>query len=97
MPLDSVFYIDRPILESLCYQAIQQPGATLNIRAPKQMGKTSLMTRILAYAKTQGDRTVSVSLQLADAEILQNLERFLKWFCARVSKQLDLPKSRRSA
>lgn len=91
MPLDSVFYIDRPILESLCYEAIQQPGASINIRAPKQMGKTSLMTRILAYASSLGDRTVSVTLQLADAEILQNLERFLQWFCARVSKQLDLP------
>ena len=91
MPLDSVFYIDRPILESLCYEAIQQAGASLNIRAPKQMGKTSLMTRILAYSETLGDRTVSVSLQLADGEILQNLERFLQWFCTRVSKQLDLP------
>jgi hypothetical protein len=89
--LDSVFYIDRPILESLCYEAIQEDGALVNIRAPKQMGKTSLMTRILAYASSLGDRTVSVSLQLADAEILQNLERFLQWFCARVSKQLDLP------
>lgn len=39
MPLDSAFYIDRPILESLCYKAIQQPGALLNIRASKQMGK----------------------------------------------------------
>jgi transcriptional regulator with XRE-family HTH domain len=97
MLLDSAFYIDRPILESLCYETIQQTGALLNIRAPKQMGKTSLMTRILAYAKTQGDRTVSLNLQLADAEILQNLERFLQWFCARVSKQLKLPKSRRSA
>jgi hypothetical protein len=91
IPLDSVFYIDRPILESLCYEAIQQPGASINIRAPKQMGKTSLMTRILAYASSLGARTVSVSLQLADAEILQNPERFLQWFCARVSKQLDLP------
>ncbi|NEU81315.1 AAA-like domain-containing protein [Nostoc sp. UIC 10630] len=91
MPLDSVFYIDRPILESLCYEAIQQPGALINIRAPKQMGKTSLMTRILAYANSQGHRAVSVNLQLANNEILQNLERFLKWFCARVSKQLDLP------
>ncbi|MEH2306806.1 AAA-like domain-containing protein [Nostoc sp.] len=91
MPLDSVFYIDRPILESLCYEAIQQPGALINIRAPKQMGKTSLMTRILAYANSQGHRAVSVNLQLANDEILQNLERFLKWFCARVSKQLDLP------
>jgi AAA-like domain len=61
------------------------------------MGKTFLMTRILAYAKTQGDRTVSLNLQLADADILQNLERFLQWFCARVSKQLKLPTNRRSA
>ncbi|MBC1221821.1 AAA-like domain-containing protein [Nostoc sp. UCD121] len=91
MPLNSVFYIDRPILESLCYEAIQQPGVLINIRAPKQMGKTSLMTRILAYANSQGHRAVSVNLQLANDEILQNLERFLKWFCARVSKQLDLP------
>ncbi|MBE9213349.1 AAA-like domain-containing protein [Plectonema cf. radiosum LEGE 06105] len=91
IPLDSIFYIDRPIVESLCYEAIQQPGAMLNIRAPKQMGKTSLMTRILAYAKTLGHKTVSLNLQLADGEILQNLEHFLKWFCARVSKQLDLP------
>ncbi|MGQ4647923.1 AAA-like domain-containing protein [Lyngbya aestuarii] len=91
MPLDSVFYIDRPILKSLCYEAIEQPGASINIRAPKQMGKTSLMARILAYAETIGYRTVSVSLQLANNEILQNLESFLQWFCARVSKQLDLP------
>ena len=91
IPLDSIFYIDRPIVESLCYEAIQQPGAMLNIRAPKQMGKTSLMTRILAYAKTLGYKTVSLNLQLADGEILRNLEQLLKWFCARVSKQLDLP------
>ncbi len=91
MPLDSAFYVDRPSIESLCYEAIQQPGAMVNIRAPKQMGKTSLMSRILAYAKSLGYQTVSLNLQLADAEILQNLERFLKWFCVRVSKQLGLP------
>ena len=88
MPLDSVLYIDRPIIESLCYEAIQQPGIILNIRAPKQMGKTSLMNRILTYAKTLNYYSVSVSLQLADVEILDSLENFLKWFCARVSKHL---------
>lgn len=91
MPLDSVFYIDRPIIESLCYEGIQQPGTLLNIRAPKQMGKTSLMSRILAYASSLGYHTVSVSLQLADAEILQNLKCFLQWFCATVSTELELP------
>ncbi|NEP90494.1 MAG: serine/threonine protein kinase [Okeania sp. SIO2C2] len=91
MPLDSVFYIDRPIIESLCYESIQQPGTPLNIRAPKQMGKTSLMSRIIAYAKSLGYQTVSLNLQLTDAEILQDLERFLQWFCARVSKELEFP------
>ncbi|NEO53807.1 MAG: serine/threonine protein kinase [Okeania sp. SIO3B5] len=91
MPLDSVFYIDRPIIESLCYESIQQPGTPLNIRAPKQMGKTSLMSRIIAYAKSLGYQTVSLNLQLTDAEILHNLERFLQWFCARISKELEFP------
>ena len=91
MPLNSVFYVDRPILESPCYEAVSQPGIVVNIRAPKQMGKTSLMNRILAYSKSLGYKTVSLNLQMADKEILQNLEHFLKWFCARVSKQLGLP------
>lgn len=91
MPLDSVFYVDRPMIESLCYEAMGQSGTLVNIRASKQMGKTSLMTRILAYAKIRDYHTVSLNLQLADGEILSNLERFLQWFCARVSKQLGLP------
>jgi hypothetical protein len=91
MPLDSVFYIDHPLVKASCNESIQEPGALLKIRAPKQMGKTSLMNRILADASALGYYTVSLNLQLADAEILQNLERFLQWFCARVSKQLDLP------
>lgn len=83
------FYIDRPIIESLCYESIQKPGTLLKIRAPKQMGKTSLMSRIISYSKSLGYQTVFLNLQLADAEILQNLEHFLQWFCARVSKELE--------
>ncbi|MGD1806742.1 AAA-like domain-containing protein [Dapis sp. BLCC M126] len=90
MPLDSIFYIDRPIMESLCYQGIQEPGTLLNICAPKQMGKTSLISRIIAYAKSLGYKTVSLNLQLADADILQNLEHFLQWFCSRLRNELEL-------
>ncbi|NEN88988.1 MAG: serine/threonine protein kinase [Okeania sp. SIO3H1] len=91
MPLDSVFYIDRPIIESLCYESIQKPGTLLNIRALKQMGKTSLITRILAFAKSLDYQIVYLNLQLSDAEILQNLKHFLQWFCSRVSKELEFP------
>ena len=91
MPLNSLFYINRPIIESLCYESIQKPGTLLNIRASKQMGKTSLITRILAFAKSLGYQIVYLNLQLADAEILQNLKSFLQWFCARASKELEFP------
>jgi transcriptional regulator with XRE-family HTH domain len=90
MPLDSVFYIERPIIQSLCYKSIQQPGTLLNICAPKQMGKTSLMSRIIAFAKSLGYQTFYLNLQLVDLKILQNLESFLQWFCARVTQELKL-------
>ena len=44
--LASRFYIDRPPIESRCYETIDQPGALIRIKAPRQMGKTSLMARI---------------------------------------------------
>lgn len=91
IPIDSNFYIHNRTIESFCHQALEQPGILLKIRASKQMGKTSLVNSLLTQAKTLGYHTVFLNLQLADVEILQNLERFMQWFCVRVSKQLSLP------
>jgi len=89
--INSVFYTDRRLIESLCYEAIEQPGVQINIRAPKQMGKTHLMNCILSHARSEGYHTVSVNLQLVNTEILQDLEHLLQWFSTRISKQLGLP------
>ena len=91
VPLDSPFYVERPPIESECYKAILQPGALIRLQAPRRMGKTSLVTRILRQAAKQGYRTVSLSFQLADTDIFQDLEQFLRWFCANVSLGLQLP------
>ena len=91
VPLDSPFYVERPPIESECYKAILQPGALIRLKAPRRRGKTSLMTRILHQAAKQGYRTVSLSFQLADRKIFQDLELFLRWFCANVSLGLQLP------
>lgn len=85
------FYIDRPPLEALCQQAILQPGALLQIRAPQQTGKTSLLVRTLAQARSQGLTTVLLNLKLADVTVAQDVDRFLRWFCAAVSHQLHQP------
>jgi hypothetical protein len=87
----STFYIERPPVESRCYQAIVQPGALVRIKAPQQMGKTSLMSRILNRAREQGYRTVSLSFQLAASTVFTDLDKLLQWFCASVSQKLGLP------
>ena len=91
VPLDSPFYVERPPIELLCYQTIVQPGALIRIKAPKQMGKTSLMLRVLDQAIAQNFKTVTLSLQLADADVFTSLNRFLQWFCAVVTRSLELP------
>ncbi|KST70388.1 hypothetical protein BC008_45175 [Mastigocoleus testarum BC008] len=45
--LNSAFYIERPPIEDDCYETILQSGALVRIKAPRQMGKTSLLSRIL--------------------------------------------------
>jgi transcriptional regulator with XRE-family HTH domain len=91
VPLESFFYVDRQPFESRCQEVIQEPGALIRIKAPKEMGKTSLMARILAQAREQDYLTVTLSLRLADESIFLSLERFLKWFCACISQSLGLP------
>ncbi|HLO51491.1 MAG TPA: AAA-like domain-containing protein [Kamptonema sp.] len=89
--LASAFYVERQGIEDRCYEAISKPGALIRIKAPRQMGKTSLMARILRHAELEGFAVVPLSFQLADSKVFSDLEQFLRWFCANVALQLDLP------
>jgi hypothetical protein len=89
--LASAFYVERPSIEERCYEAIAKPGALIRIKAPRQMGKTSLMARILHRSSALGYATVPLSFQLADSQVFTDLEQFLRWFCAVVALELQLP------
>jgi hypothetical protein len=93
--LASQFYVERgnerSSIEARCYEAITRPGALIRIKAPRQMGKTSLMSRILRYAEQQGCLGVPLSFQIADSVVFGDLDRFLKWFAASVARRLKLP------
>ncbi len=89
--LASAFYVERPGIDQRCYEAIAKPGALIRIKAPRQMGKTSLMARILQRSNTLGYRTVALSFQLADSKVFTDLDQFLQWFCAVVALELQLP------
>lgn len=88
--LDSPFYVERPPIEWDCYNEIREPGALIRIKALRQMGKTSLMNRILAQAALENYRTVRLNLRQAERTVLANIDKFLRWFCANISQQLQL-------
>ncbi|AFZ07219.1 adenylate/guanylate cyclase [Oscillatoria nigro-viridis PCC 7112] len=88
--LDSPLYIDRPPIESDCYQTIVKAGALIRIKAPRQMGKTSLVQRILYRAKEQGYQTAYLNFQWADGSFLTNLDELLQWFCGEITNELNL-------
>ncbi|MEL6775958.1 MAG: AAA-like domain-containing protein [Cyanobacteria bacterium J06597_16] len=91
VPLDSIFYIERPPIENRCYSTITKRGALIRIKAPRQMGKSSLMLRILDHSVKQGCRAVLLNLQASGGEVLSSLDSFLYWFCARITRKLNLP------
>lgn len=88
VPLNSPFYLQRPLIEEPIEREIAKPGALVRIKAPREMGKTSLLLRILDYANQQGYHTASINLEQADQAILSDLNQFLRWLCANISRQL---------
>ena len=84
-------YVERPPIESNCYEALLQPGFLIRIKAPSLMGKTFLMNRVLAQMNREGYRTASLSFELADRSThFTSLNKFLRWFCINLSRELGL-------
>ena len=90
LAIDSGFYLQRSSLEPLAYREILKPGGLLRIKAPRQMGKTSLVLRLVTYAQSQGMATVLIDLRSADRRIFEHLNDFLRWLCIHVSRQVNL-------
>lgn len=90
VPLNSPLYIERSPLEELAYAEIVKPACVLRLQAPAKMGKSSLLLRTTARATELGYRIARLDFQQVEAAILTNLDKFLRWFCATVARQLHL-------
>lgn len=88
--LNSPLYLKPTQLDRAC-DVIRQPGALLRIKSPLGMGKSSLALRVLASAKLEGHRAVTVDLKLTSRQQFQDLNRFSQWFCTAVGRTLGIP------
>ncbi|MGB3495680.1 MAG: AAA-like domain-containing protein [Elainellaceae cyanobacterium] len=91
LPFESPFYVYRPEIEQSCFQEMMNPGMLLRIKAPPRYGKTSLITVLMEYGKSQGLQTAIANLKLIDRAFLQTTDQFLRWFCAVVARSIGLP------
>ncbi|WP_088889491.1 AAA-like domain-containing protein [Leptolyngbya ohadii] len=90
VPIESPLYVERPPIEARCYETIVDPGALIRIKAPRQMGKSSLMLRIHHYASEQDYQPALLNFQMVDRESLSSLDSFLQWFCSSITGELNL-------
>ncbi len=86
---NSGFYIRSPY-EERCHEEVKKAGSLIRIKSPHNMGKSSLMSRVLTSAGELGYRTVSVNLEQTNQKFFNDLDKFMQWFCASVGKPLGV-------
>ena len=77
-------------MEALAYAAIARPGSLLRIKAPKQMGKSSLLMRVIDQAQQQGHQTGKIDFLQAEKTCFTSLDTLLRWFCRLTAQQLGI-------
>ena len=89
VPLDSAFYLRRPVDDEL-ETAITQRDSIMLIKGARQIGKTSLLARGLAHARRDGARAAFVDLQKLNAVNLESASSLYLTLCETLADQLDL-------
>ena len=90
LALNSPFYIRRSPSEELAYAELEKSGSLLRVKAAKKLGKSSLMLRLINRAEILGYRPVLIDFMQVDQEIFQSIDKFLRWLCINVARQLEL-------
>ena len=85
----SRFYIPRAA-DAIALETMDQPGVTITIKGPRQVGKSSLLSRVNAAAVESGKRVAFLDFQLFDRAALGDADRFFYQFCVWLTDLLEL-------
>lgn len=89
VPLDSKYYIARPVDEEF-RAAIRRRDSNVLIKGARQVGKTSLLARGLQQARANGAKVVLTDLQKLGFEQMSSVEAFFLALAEIIADQLDL-------
>jgi AAA domain-containing protein/protein kinase-like protein/TIR domain-containing protein len=85
----SSFYVKRRE-DEVAERAIARQGATITIKGPRQMGKSSMLMRTMAAASQADKQVVFLDFQLFDHEALEDADTFFRQFCAWITDELEM-------
>ena len=89
MDPQSKFYVERPG-DQIALEAIKRQGVTITIKAPRQMGKSSLLIRTIDAAAKAGKRVAFLDSQLFDQSALDDPDTFFRQFCLWLIDELEM-------
>lgn len=92
LDVDDKWYLPRQT-DATALSLIQQPGQTLTIKGPRQMGKSSLLMRTVKAGMDLGKRVALLDFQLVDEDSKLHPDLFFRRFASWVAEQLNLPDS----
>ncbi len=88
--LQDRLYVERQGDQQLTFQLQRKMGTTTTIRAPRQMGKSSLLVRGVHQALQKGAKVAYVDLQGTDYDYLKSLNNFLHHLATLIFRKLHL-------
>lgn len=88
--IDSSFYIVRET-DRHVEAALQRSDSTLLIKGPRQMGKTSLLGRCLAWARERGFKTAITDFQTLSTHHLENDDLLYRSIAHKFARDLKVP------
>ncbi len=90
LDVDDPWYLPRPT-DATALSVVRQPGQTLTIMGPRQMGKSSLLMRTVKAGLDLGKRVALLDFQLVDEPSRADANLFFRRFASSIAEQLELP------
>lgn len=90
MPHQSPFYIERETDRDAVNSLREIKGVTITIKGPRQMGKSSLLNRLLLEANSIGARAAFIDFQLFETAAIEDAGIFYRQFCSLLSREFGV-------
>ena len=90
LDVDDPWYLPRQT-DATALAHIRQPGQTLTIKGPRQMGKSSLLMRTVKAGMDAGKSVALLDFQLVGEDSKADADLFFRRFASWVAEQLNLP------